>query len=74
MNGFNVVFTKSTNHGTDRLVDAGSTYGNVSWNDKPMPPSTATSARTSTHSFDGPTGGDTYARSERLRATWSRTE
>ena len=34
MNGFNVVFTKSTNHGQTWSAPV-KTYGNVSWNDKP---------------------------------------
>src|SRR5205823_12140090 len=34
MNGYNVVFTKSTNHGSKWSAPV-NTYGNVSWNDKP---------------------------------------
>ncbi len=35
MNGYNVVFTKSTNHGQTWSVPV-KTYGQVSWNDKPV--------------------------------------
>ncbi|HJS25783.1 MAG TPA: hypothetical protein VJ913_01495, partial [Actinomycetota bacterium] len=35
MNGFNVVFQKSTDHGAT-WSDPVPTYGNVSWNDKPV--------------------------------------
>jgi hypothetical protein len=35
MNGFNVVFTKSTDHGGHWSAPV-KTFGNVSWNDKPV--------------------------------------
>ena len=56
MNGFNVVFTKSTNHGATWSAPV-KTYGNVSWNDKPTI-ATSDDGKDVYISFNGPTGGD----------------
>ncbi len=70
MNGYNVMFTKSTNHGATWTAPV-KTYGNVSWNDKPVL-ATSDDGRDIYISFNGPTGGDPYvAQSHDFGATWS---
>jgi len=73
MNGFNVVFTKSTDHGLTWSAPV-KTYGNVSWNDKPV----LAMSDNGQHvyiSFNGPTGGDPYAAvSHDFGATWSQSK
>ncbi|MFL5724913.1 MAG: sialidase family protein [Chloroflexota bacterium] len=73
MNGFNIMFTKSTNHGTTWSA-AVPVYGNVSWNDKPV----VAMSDNGQHvyiSFNGPTGGDPYvAQSHDSGATWTQTK
>jgi hypothetical protein len=73
MNGFNVVFTKSIDHGTSWSAPV-KTYGNVSWTDKPAL-AMSDGGRDVYISFNGPTGGDPYAAvSHDFGATWSQTK
>ena len=58
LNGFNVVFTRSTDHGTTWSSPV-KTYGNVSWNDKPVL-ATSDDGRDVYISWNGPTGGDPW--------------
>jgi hypothetical protein len=70
MNGFNVVFQKSTNHGATWSAPV-PTWGNVSWNDKPVLTS-SDDGRDVYVSWNGPTGGDPWiAQSHDFGATWS---
>ena len=73
MNGFNIMFTKSTDHGAHWSA-AVPVYGNVSWNDKPV----IAMSDNGQHvyiSFNGPTGGDPYvAQSHDSGATWTQTK
>ena len=70
MNGFNVVFTKSTNHGSTWSAPV-ATYGNVSWNDKPIL-AVSDNGRDVYVAFNGPTGGDPWlAQSHDFGATWT---
>jgi hypothetical protein len=73
MNGFNVVFTKSTNHGATWSAPV-KVYGNVSWNDKPTI-AVSDSGVDVYISFNGPTGGDPWmAQSHDAGATWTQTK
>src|SRR4051794_4280110 len=73
MNGFNVLFTKSTNHGASWSAPA-KTYGNVSWNDKPIL-AVSDDGKDVYVAFNGPTGGDPWiAQSHNSGATWSQTK
>ena len=58
MNGFNIMFTKSTNHGQTWSAPV-QTYGNVSWNDKPVI-AMSDNGQDVYISFNGPTGGDPW--------------
>jgi hypothetical protein len=73
MNGYNIMFTKSTNHGATFSAPV-PVYGNVSWNDKPV----VAMSDNGQHvyiSFNGPTGGDPYvAQSHDSGATWTQTK
>jgi BNR/Asp-box repeat len=70
MNGFNVVFMKSVNHGATWSAPV-KTYGNVSWNDKPVI-AVSNDGKDVYVSFNGPTGGDPYvAQSHDFGATWT---
>jgi hypothetical protein len=70
MNGFNVMFLKSTTHGTTWTAPV-KTYGNVSWTDKPVI-AVSDDGRDVYVSFNGPTGGDPYvAQSHDYGATWT---
>ena len=70
LNGFNVVFTKSTDHGQTWEAPV-KTYGNVSWNDKPAL-ATSDDGRDVYLSWNGPTGGDPYvAQSHDFGQTWT---
>ncbi len=70
MNGFNVVFQRSTNHGATWSAPV-PTWGNVSWNDKPVLTS-SDDGRDVYVSWNGPTGGDPWiAQSHDFGATWS---
>ena len=73
MNGFNVMFTKSTDHGATWSAPV-KTYGNVSWNDKPVIAMSDNGQHVFV-SFNGPTGGDPYvAQSHDSGATWTQTK
>jgi hypothetical protein len=73
MNGFNVVFQKSTDHGSSWSSPV-STYGQVSWNDKPVL-ATSDDGRHVYVSWNGPTGGDPWvAQSHDFGTTWSQTK
>ena len=73
MNGYNVVFTKSTNHGATWSAPV-KTYGNVSWNDKPTL-AVSDNGVDVYISFNGPTGGDPWmAQSHDSGATWTQTK
>ncbi|MBF8290887.1 MAG: Exo-alpha-sialidase, partial [Chloroflexi bacterium] len=68
--GYNVVFMKSTNHGTTWSAPV-KTYGNVSWNDKPVL-AMSDDGKDVYISFNGPTGGDPWvAQSHDFGATWT---
>src|ERR1700752_3600487 len=73
MNGFNVMFTKSTNHGQTWSTPV-KTYGSVSWNDKPV--IAVSNDGTDVYvSFNGPTGGDAWvAQSHNGGASWSQVK
>ena len=58
LNGFNVVFVSSTDHGATWSAPV-KTYGNVSWNDKPAL-ATSDDGRDVYLSWNGPTGGDPW--------------
>jgi hypothetical protein len=73
MNGYNIMFTKSTNHGATWSAPV-KTYGNVSWNDKPVI-AMSDNGQDVYLSFNGPTGGDPWvARSTDAGATWSQVK
>ena len=73
MNGFNVVFQKSTNHGTSWSAPV-PTWGKVSWNDKPVL-AMSDDGRHVYVSWNGPTGGDPWiAQSDDFGASWSQTK
>ena len=73
MNGFNVVFVKSTDHGATWSAPV-KTYGNVSWNDKPVI-AVSDDGRDVYATFNGPTGGDPWlAQSHDFGATWAQTK
>ena len=73
MNGFNVVFTKSTNHGQSWSTPV-KTYGQVSWNDKPV----LAMSNDGQHvyvSWNGPNAGDPWvAQSHDGGTTWTQTK
>ncbi len=73
MNGYNVVFVKSTNHGATWSAPV-PVYGNVSWNDKPTL-AVSDNGVDVYISFNGPTGGDPWmAQSHNAGATWTQTK
>ena len=73
LNGFNVMFVKSTNHGATWSAPV-KTYGKVSWTDKPII-AFSDDGRDVYASFNGPTGGDPYvAQSHDFGATWTQTK
>lgn len=70
MNGFNVLFVKSTDHGATFSPPV-KTFGNVSWNDKPVL-AVSDDGRDVYVTFNGPTGGDPWlAQSHDSGATWT---
>ncbi|MEA2580243.1 MAG: hypothetical protein QOE83_1135 [Actinomycetota bacterium] len=70
LNGFNTMFIKSTDHGKT-WSEPVSTFGNVSWTDKPVL-TTSPTGRDVYVSFNGPTGGDPWmAVSHDFGATWT---
>ena len=71
--GFNVVFTKSTDHGATWSAPV-PTWGNVAWNDKPVI-AVSDDGQDVYLSFNGATGGDPYAvQSHDGGATWTQTK
>src|SRR6266487_4682481 len=73
MNGYNVVFSKSTDHGQTWTAPV-PVYGNVSWNDKPVL-AVSDDGKDVYIAFNGPTGGDPYvAQSHDAGATWTQTK
>jgi hypothetical protein len=73
MNGFNVVFQKSADHGATWSAPV-STWGQVSWNDKPVL-ATSDDGRDIYVSWNGPTGGDPWvAQSHDFGQTWTQTK
>ena len=73
MIGFNVWFTKSTDHGATWSPPV-KTYGNVSWNDKPIL-AVSDNGQDVYASFNGPTGGDPWVPSSHdAGATWSQVK
>jgi hypothetical protein len=72
MNGYNVVFVKSDDHGRT-WSDPVPTHGSVSWNDKPA----MAVSRDGVHvyvSWNGPNGGDPWiAQSHDAGRTWTQT-
>jgi hypothetical protein len=72
MNGYNVVFIRSTNHGKTWSAPV-KVYGNVSWNDKPLL-AMSDDGRDVYISFNGPQGGDPWiAQSHDDGKTWTQT-
>jgi hypothetical protein len=73
MNGFNVVFVKSTDHGQTWSTPA-PTWGKVSWNDKPVL-AMSDDGQDVYVSWNGPNGGDPWvAQSHDAGATWTQTK
>jgi hypothetical protein len=73
MNGYNVVFSKSTNHGATWSTPV-KTYGKVSWNDKPVL-AVSDNGNDVYISWNGPQNGDPYvAQSHDAGATWTQTK
>ena len=73
MNGFNVMFTKSTDHGATWSTPV-KTYGNVAWNDKPIL-ATSDNGQDIYVSWNGPTSGDPWvAQSHNGGTTWTQTK
>ncbi len=72
MNGYNVVFVRSTDHGRT-WSDPVPTYGKVSWNDKPIL-AVSNDGRDVYASWNGPKGGDPWlAQSHDAGRTWTQT-
>jgi hypothetical protein len=73
MNGFNVVFTKSTNHGQTWTTPV-PTWGQVSWNDKPVL-AMSDDGQDVYVSWNGPNAGDPWiAQSHDAGVTWTQTK
>jgi predicted transcriptional regulator len=73
MNGYNVVFSKSTDHGATWSAPV-KTYGKVSWNDKPVLAMSDDGQHVYV-SWNGPTSGDPWvAQSHNAGATWTQTK
>lgn len=73
MSGYNVMFVKSTNHGSTWTAPV-KVYGNVSWNDKPVL-AVSDNGRDVYIPFNGPTGGDPWlAQSHDFGVTWSQVK
>jgi len=73
MNGYNIMFTKSTNHGSTWSAPV-KIYGNVSWNDKPVL-AVSDNGNDVYVPFNGPTGGDPWlAQSHDGGTSWTQTK
>jgi hypothetical protein len=73
MNGYNVMFIKSTDHGATWGAPV-KTYGSVSWNDKPIL-AVSDNGNDVYVMFNGPTGGDPWlAQSHNAGSTWTQTK
>ena len=73
MNGYNVVFSKSTDHGQNWSSPV-PVYGKVSWNDKPIL-AVSDNGNDVYIAFNGPTAGDPWiAQSHDAGATWTQTK
>jgi hypothetical protein len=73
MNGFNIMFTKSTNHGQSWSAPV-KTYGSVSWNDKPIL-AVSDNGQDVYAAFNGPTGGDPWlAQSHNGGSSWTQVK
>jgi hypothetical protein len=73
MNGYNIMFTKSTNHGNSWSAPV-KVYGQVSWNDKPIL-AMSDNGNDVFIAFNGPTGGDPWlAQSHNSGSTWTQTK
>jgi hypothetical protein len=73
LNGFNVVFMSSTDHGATWSAPV-KTYGNVSWNDKPAF-AASDDGKDVYLSWNGPTGGDPWvAQSHDFGQTWTQSK
>ncbi|HET7029940.1 MAG TPA: sialidase family protein, partial [Candidatus Limnocylindrales bacterium] len=73
MNGYNIMFVKSTNHGQTWSAPV-KVYGNVSWNDKPTL-AVSDNGVDVYISFNGPTGGDPWlAQSHNGGSSWTQTK
>ncbi len=73
MNGFNVLFTKSSDHGATWSAPV-KTYGSVSWNDKPII-AVSDNGQDVYAAFNGPTGGDPWlAQSHDAGSTWTQVK
>ena len=74
MNGFNVLFTKSTDHGATWLKTPVPVFGTVSWNDKPII-AVSDDGKDVYAAFNGPTGGDPWiAQSHDSGASWTQAK
>jgi hypothetical protein len=72
MNGYNVLFIRSTDHGRSWTAPV-ETYGKVSWNDKPVM-ATSDDGQDVYVSWNGPKGGDPWiAQSHDRGRTWTQT-
>ena len=73
MNGYNVMFTKSADHGATWSTPV-KTYGKVSWNDKPIL-AVSDNGNDVYVSWNGPQSGDPYvAQSHSGGSTWTQTK
>ena len=73
MNDFDVYFSKSTNNGATWSAPV-KTYGNVSWNDKPIL-AVSDDGQHVYVSWNGPSGGDPYvAQSHNSGVSWTQTK
>ena len=73
MNGFNVVFTKSSDHGQTWSTPV-ATWGKVSWNDKPVI-AMSNDGKDVYVSWNGPNAGDPWiAQSHDFGASWTQTK
>jgi hypothetical protein len=73
MNGYNILFVKSADHGATWSAPA-KVYGNVSWNDKPVV-AMSDNGLDVYIAFNGPTGGDPWlAQSHDGGGSWAQTK